>query len=381
MHQAEDLKALTSLRFVAAAMIVLHHAKLYFPWAKFVEGMPLNQGVSFFFVLSGFILTHVYSSKTVSFGDFMLRRFARLWPVHAVTIALVFVLIQRPDSRSFPGEGFFDPVVVFISNITLTHAAVPFVNYTFSFNSVSWSISTEVFFYLAFPFLLIGIKRSWPWKLIAAVAVIAAYALAARYFALPVEAGLGKLDISFLTHASPLFRGFEFVLGMSTYVLWDKYWRGKVGPSVATRLEILAAVVVVFWIVFGFDVVRRLLSFDITIGLWNSYASTCFVFALIIVVMANGNGVLARLISLRTFVWLGEISFALYMVHQIIMKALWLPTLDGSLPVFGPVVPLAACLIAATLLHHFVEKPAIGLVAALRPRHVTVAAHSLMRTR
>jgi peptidoglycan/LPS O-acetylase OafA/YrhL len=76
-----------------------------------------------------------------------------------VTLVLVVVLL-RPDSRQLPGEGFFDPRLVLVANILLLHSIVPYVNYVFSWNSPSWSISTEWFFYLMFPLLLKDIHRT-----------------------------------------------------------------------------------------------------------------------------------------------------------------------------------------------------------------------------
>jgi len=61
---------------------------------------------------------------------------------------------------------------------------------------------------------------------------------------------------------------------------------------------------------------------------------------------------------MQPFVWLGEISFALYMVHQILMKALYLRALEGKMEPAGPLLVFPLCLVAAAVLHHLVEKPA-----------------------
>ena len=291
----ENLRPLTSLRFAAALMIVFYHASNYFPWAAWAKSLPLNQGVSFFFVLSGFILTHVYTSKSVSYTTFLRARFARLYPTHLVTCLLVIAFI-RPDSRQFPGVGFFDPLVVLASNLSLTHSLPPFINYTFSWNSVSWSISTEMFFYIAFPLLLVGIRRNWYWKLACGVAIICAYEVVASVFHIPATSErLTDLTITFLCRASPLFRGLEFVLGMSAYVAWRRLHTYIPGLLVGTVLEAAAVLVVILWF-------RNMpeLVLPPTFQFWFNSAGGCGVFAILIVAMATGSGVIAKACPVST---------------------------------------------------------------------------------
>src|SRR5579863_1388808 len=92
----ENLPALTSLRFVAAMMIVFWHcagAGMPWPWLRYAPA-SLVHGVSFFFVLSGFILTHVYRSRGFpGYKRFVTLRIGRLWPVHAVAIGVLLISI------------------------------------------------------------------------------------------------------------------------------------------------------------------------------------------------------------------------------------------------------------------------------------------------
>ena len=121
----EDLLPLTSLRFIAAFAIVLLHAKLYFTWGwlTYVPGTSV-QAVSFFFVLSGFILTHVYSARGVtSYWQFLLARFARLWPLHVLAILLLVSIVHK-DSITFDGDGVFNRWFVLGLNLSLVHDAV-----------------------------------------------------------------------------------------------------------------------------------------------------------------------------------------------------------------------------------------------------------------
>src|SRR5947209_13632390 len=90
----DDLKPLTSLRFFAAVMIVIIHTDVYLKIAPLGHVRPtMSAGVSFFFVLSGFILTHVYTARPASFVPFLRRRIGKLWPNTTLALGLMFFLI------------------------------------------------------------------------------------------------------------------------------------------------------------------------------------------------------------------------------------------------------------------------------------------------
>ena len=84
-------------------MIVSLHATNYFPWARIGVGYSLEYGVSFFFVSSGFILTHVYQCRSTRFAGFIIQRLTRLWPVHIAVLLFVIFFIKY-DSQQLAGE-------------------------------------------------------------------------------------------------------------------------------------------------------------------------------------------------------------------------------------------------------------------------------------
>src|SRR5438309_3517405 len=104
------LHALTSLRFFAAAMIVMLHAQGYFGEIPVLGHFVLTQGVCFFFVLSGFILTYAYPAlDRAGTMRFLVSRLARIVPLHLVAL-LLYVLIlpawyRDAVSRSTRGAG------------------------------------------------------------------------------------------------------------------------------------------------------------------------------------------------------------------------------------------------------------------------------------
>jgi peptidoglycan/LPS O-acetylase OafA/YrhL len=353
----EDLKPLTSFRFFAAFAIVVLHAKLYMNWG-WVQSirLPLVQGVSFFFVLSGFILTHVYHGRhDIGYWGFLRLRIARLWPTHLATLALV-VLFIRP--ATFGGTGWFDYRLTALANVTLLQSWIPFSSYFFAWNSVSWSISTEMGFYLCFPLILRRIDRSW-WLILSlsALVVIATYG-GLRLAGLPENsADVNRLTVGSATYAEPSARCFEFCLGMVTWVLWDRYLRHlKLRAIFCTLVELAVLIAAGTWLAVFFH--RAQAEVPAGSGGWFGEAGSCWAFAILIAAFAEGRGVLGRLLSTRLMVWLGEISFAIYMVHQILFKIATRHPAIQSEAAF-----LSALIAVAAMLHYVVERPGRALLS------------------
>jgi len=355
----ENLKALTSLRFIAAMMVVAHHALnvQHWPWPKLLPGTMFH-GVSFFFVLSGFILTHVYSSKPLSYPSFLRSRFARLWPVHVAAICLLAAIVPK-DSVTFDGPGMFDKWVVLGFNLTLLHSLFPFVAYTFSWNSVSWSISTEMFFYLAFPLLLLNIDRTWHWKLIASALVAAALVTFWWALGVPQESpNIDAVSASFGSYPNPLMRGLEFCTGMATWVLWNRYLRHRSLPTWAwTLLEIALLALCVYWLKVAFW--WPIPAMNSWVLIWYGPAGSFWMFAILIAVFASSRGILAKVLSIRPFVFLGEISFSIYMLHLILMKV-YSATFQST--DFSEASYFSVLFLVATASYLLVEKPGQRLV-------------------
>lgn len=357
MSKAADLKPLTSLRFFAAMMIVFLHANELFDWKWVMQAQfPLKHGVSFFFVLSGFILTHVYSQRPdVSYGNFIWTRFARLWPTHVVTL-LLLVLSVPEGWTTFYGEGMFSKWVTLASNLTLTQSLFPYIAYIFSWNAVSWSISTEFFFYLAFPFLLINFKRTWYIKILTSILPIFLLIMFGPLLGIPAETTeINKAATSLITNTNPLIRGFEFQLGMSAWILWSGLSKHLRRESAASIYEIGAILVSIVWFWYIYNqVVVPFANTKQVFGPWLTFAGSSWVFAILIISLAQGSGLIGKLLSARLFVWLGEISFAIYMVHQVLLKIFVtrLPEWTHDVVYFFVLIALSA------VIHHFVEKPA-----------------------
>ncbi|AYG78691.1 hypothetical protein DWB77_00799 [Streptomyces hundungensis] len=351
------LPSLTGMRFVAAAAVVLCHFSL------FIRGNPdfwrdLGQvGVSFFFVLSGFVLT--WSAKPGTRARAVWRaRAAKVFPNHLAVVMAHGALMLLTGKAIVATQ--------LLPTATLTQSWIPGFDLTTAVSPVSWTLSCEVFFYLTFPLLLRQLRRIparylW-WAAAVLVVVIFTLPVIAEHFipnGKPMSPLLPYLDNdAWFVSIFPLARLFEFALGM---VLARIVAAGKwvqLGLVPATVLFVLA-----YWLSMG-------------TGLYACTAGTIIPISMLICAgaVADAEG---RPSPLRHpyLVRLGEISFALYLVHKPVidygMKTLGIPHFSGislvdQVVVLAPLFTVA--LLLAWLLHIGVERPMMRHWARSRPR-------------
>lgn len=301
---------------------MFHHSKDVFELTRSVGSpIPLNLAVSFFFVLSGFILTYNYRdlqgrAEVMSFYE---ARIARIWPVHILSFGLVLLLI--PKGLWIASAATPQITGITLSNIVLLHAWVPFFGYFFSYNGVSWSISTELFFYVAFPWLIQHWKKSWHYKS-AIVLLVAVGALTlGTWLNFPGIDEQHPLQISNvgIGYTSPVVRIVEFMMGMWAAKLFIRLHAYRGGhPAVWTVIEVACIVAVFFFWKLCLEYAIRSKSpngWQIYIG--SSGGAITFPFA--IGVMAFGRGWISKMLMFKPLVLLGQASFALYMTHQLMI--------------------------------------------------------------
>lgn len=359
--KAEDLPALTRLRFVAAALIVLHHMRGAFGLPEeLLQNFPLDNGVSFFFILSGFILSHAYRTvhSEPERNRFYLARFARVWPTHIACLVL-WLLIIRDPSRIGTSTSWTS----YVLNVFLLQAWSPDYRVFFSLNAVSWTISVEAFFYLLFPFIAVCSGRKLMIWLAFSFGLVIAMALFDSAFG---ESLMSFIDaprtVNGLMYINPLPRLFEFVLGIVAARIWMKqsHWfcYGELG---ATLVQFLALALLVFTALnFGRIYGFANSTFGPPFAIWVGKAgANCLPFAILIISMASRNGLLRHVFSTGLMVFLGKISFAIYLFHQIpifyyqIHRQKFADVNDAAMMC----VYLAIVLGMATVLHLYVEEP------------------------
>jgi peptidoglycan/LPS O-acetylase OafA/YrhL len=180
------LPSLTGARFVAACMVFCFHSFALFPLAApGTEKIPDTlfgagySGVTFFFALSGFVLA--WSMRpTDTVPAFWRRRFFKIYPNHLLTFLASAVLLATVDKATLDkGDG--------VLNLLLLQAWHPGLAHRNSYNPVSWSLSCEALFYFCFPLLnklidKVRPERLWYWTILSAASVICLPAVAGLLF-------------------------------------------------------------------------------------------------------------------------------------------------------------------------------------------------------
>lgn len=204
------INTLTSLRLIFALMVFGAHCYVIAPFFDvhfFKEGFV---GVSFFFVLSGFIIAYNYQEKltehTTTKRKFWIARIARVYPLHWLTLLLAALL-----GGYVVYTGTADWCRHFLASLTLTQAYIPRPDYFFSFNSPSWSLCCEQLFYFCFPFLIPlarNSKRLFLFFLFCALLVVIG-----MHFT-PEE------DIKGYWYVNPITRFPDFIVGMLLFQVY-----------------------------------------------------------------------------------------------------------------------------------------------------------------
>ncbi|WP_234432052.1 acyltransferase family protein [Streptomyces sp. NRRL S-241] len=373
------LPSLTGLRFFAALSVFFFHSSLTdspippnapinpFADASIADGFSTAfgkagyLGVSFFFVLSGFVLAWA-AKPGERVTAFLRRRLLKIFPNHVVVFAAAMLL--------FAGSAVTG-VADWLPNLFLIHTWWPQPTVNLSVNPPSWSLGSELLFYMLFPALIVPIRRLrgrtalWGWSA-AMVAGMVAMQLIATYF-VPDTPKSTITPISgmqfWFGYLLPAGRLFEFVLGiLLARIVLAGLWPRRVGFGVSAVLTVLgyaAALVAPFQ--YGF-VVATIVPVAALIGA---------------TAQADVDG-RATFLRSRPMVWLGEVSFGFYLVQGVTI--FYLRSLLGehtySVPVALLVIAgfLAASLLGGWLLFRFVEMPAMRRFGRARPRTPSVPA-------
>ncbi len=330
-----QIYALTSTRAVAAIMVVIHHfAADVFPFNKlpklFHSG---NIAVSYFFVLSGFVLYISYNGLNTRFADYFKRRVGRIVPVYLLALGLMVCVLVAFYSYPLNSASFKEIVL----SVLLLQAYVP--SYPMSLNTPGWTISVEMFFYLLFPLFLLFINKNFRAFVVTTLVLF----ILAQYFHFKyynIRWGLPDsiIDTVFF---NPVMHISQFLIGMTGGYLFER--SKPVLPS-GNRTPVILFCVIVALLAFRPD------NISYHVGLIAP------VFMLFVLSIAVNN---PKWLNIKGFVFLGEISYGIYILQRPVYK--FLEVLNGQythLPnQYFFIIAFVFLLVISALSYLFIEKP------------------------
>jgi peptidoglycan/LPS O-acetylase OafA/YrhL len=329
------IKPLTSLRFFFAFCVFLSHLSYLKDDVRY-KGIFENifsegfLGVSFFFILSGFILALNYRekfiSKKITLRKFYVARFARIYPLYFITMLAAI-------------PALYSSFKILLYNVFLIQSYIPDQKYFFSFNAPSWSISDEMFFYALFPVLIaISYKLHKIFKIILVIAFISLLIL--------LNNVLSGEEAHYWLYISPFMRVFDFILGILLFdiALYLKKTKTSLNQNTFNLFEIGGILTLVVFFAFH----KYLpISYRFSIYYWLPMC-------LIILSAANsfisekGTTWISKFLSWKWFVYLGEISFGFYLIHYLVIT--YSMKYNGLMGIHLKGVPFALAMFIITLI-------------------------------
>lgn len=349
---------LTSLRGIAALLVVFFHIKTHLHQIPVVRSFRLlyDNGylaVDFFFILSGFIITYKYrdyfrENARDNFYRFCAKRIARIYPLHAFVLALYvgLAMLLLATGRTVDGHEF--GLLQFLGKALLVDLWMIGTSTWDTWNVPSWTISGELAAYLLFPALVLAaqsVGRTWRILAIGAAPV----ALATAYYLHGCESlgdCIGTLGL--------LRCVVEFTLGMGVSMLHSHFRGGNSGRNSAVIL------------VAGLALLGLALASDL-----GNYLYVPVLFAVILYGSLDLAGVIRRILDSKPLVYLGDISYSVYLTHMLVATVVFNLTLQtGELAGAGVIaLYLLATILFSSLSYRFIEVPLRSTVYERMMRH------------
>ncbi|KQN25218.1 acyltransferase [Sphingomonas sp. Leaf33] len=344
MTDRAELRALTSVRGLAAWLVVFYHIRgsIAGLWPPVVHALSYGYlAVDFFFLLSGFVIWLAWGTRLREGGlatttEFLRRRIARIWPLHGVVLTgtALMALALAATGRSNPEQYPFAELplhYLLIQNWGLAYLA---------WNDPAWSISCELFAYLLFAAVIgiVDLRR---------LTSVALFGIAAGLL-LALHAVFRMRGLVHLGDAIPqmgLIRcTLLFGCGTILAALWVR-WRGRRSASAIAAIAACVAATALTLTTIGWV--------PETLGIPTGFAA-------LLLLLALTAGTRRNPLEGRAIHYLGDVSFATYLVHYPLWTAFKLAFVRDAdaVPPLAIALYVGMVMIASVMLYHGVERPA-----------------------
>jgi peptidoglycan/LPS O-acetylase OafA/YrhL len=356
MSGVRDIRQLTGLRGVAALSVALVH--LHFDKFALVRFFEFHdQAVDLFFCLSGFTLSlvyHAHSAASLPFKRYATARVARIYPLYAVMLALCW----WQTIRHLAGSPLYPTPLLWadtLRNLFLVNSW-PLLGSGSNWDSPAWSLSVEAFCYaLVFPALFALSSRAVAlapaWRLAAVILLsFASFIAFSRYWDLQILIARAYTAASQTAYWIPLLRGITlFTAGWIIHGFWLQ--SGPIAAAAGAACDSIALAALLILVNAHFALLPK--------------ASLILIAAPLILGLAvNDQAIISRLLASRPCHFLGEISYAVYLIHEPLQNAFsgQYPAMEAAHPDRAMLLVMAALLGVATLSYYGFESPMRALI-------------------
>ena len=327
------IDTLTSLRFIFALLVFLSHLEII---SDRFSGYLLTQGyvgVSFFFILSGFIIAYNYLDKLGTYSarkDYYIARIARIYPLHILTTVAAIALY---------GFSLHSPLswIQLAMSATMTNAYIPRSDFFFAFNAPAWSLCCEQLFYITFPLIIPLIKRQ---KLMITLLILATAAIFIGGTFTPEAYSKG------VWYVNPVTRYPEFVIGILTFLIYRRIKEHNIGRVLGTLLEIASVLLFVLFYIYGEDIPQ---VYKYNIYYWLPISAIVLSFSL-------QKGILSGILSRKVFIIGGEISYGIYLIQLLVINSICIYC-KGIDSIATAAIAFIATVIISYIFHRYYEIP------------------------
>ncbi|MEA2689234.1 MAG: hypothetical protein QOD51_1841, partial [Candidatus Eremiobacteraeota bacterium] len=307
-----------------------------------------HSGVGFFFLLSGLILTYTYHRRFATMTawaavrEFYVARIARIYPVHLVATAFAALVLWRFGGTTWDMSVVSTRQIAAAAQLLLVQSWSPDEKIYLGINAPAWSISTEMFFYAVFPFVVRSLLRSFGASAPRTIWVAAAMPWAIE----TVTALIPHRTAVWTAYVLPPVRLADFIVGM---LLGIAFLRSKPSASNGRRATCFEALAL------GGVAAAIALSPHLPEALRYSLFLMPF-WAVLIAVFVRQEGAISQMLRWPPFVMLGRASFAFYLIHWPVIAVVG-GTLGWTHPGFAMFVAFTVSIALSFVLYHAVEQP------------------------
>ena len=303
-------KSIVGLKGILSLVIFFYHLH----YQLVFDGQP---AVTYFFIISGFLMALGYKNKFVSlqpstYFSFQIKRLVKLYPLQVLIFLISLLCIY------FENAFVNIKIGVAIKNLLLLQSLTNLGSNIFSFNEVSWYLSTTIVLYLLTPFIIYFINKCKLgenlFKLTFSLIVVFLAGVAIAYYGIdnmePYSNGWWFIYIS------PYYRIFDYLIGILLGYIFA-HVEQLVTQNKIQLNSIVFSCIEILTLIMTFYLIHLRVIFAASISYDMFYVPFAVLF---IFVISFQKGIISALLSSKILLYIGTLSFEIYMLHKVFMR-------------------------------------------------------------